>query len=276
MKKKLESVSERCSEILGTTSDLLVMGGGDNHRHSLLLPKRYKWNRDDTRRPELLSEVRSYVRKRHNCVDVKDIEADDYIAAMGYQGWKHWKKTGVFSYAQVCEDKDALGSSSLILNPRKQGGEWVHDTPVCVDGIGEIYIDEKGKARGQGFVWLMFQTYGDKTDGYDLNYFTNKRLGFGDVARVDSLKDCTTPNEMLQAVLDSYHKLFGPTLEYVAWDGTEVSVPTIEGIDMIFTCAYMLKTKNDKTSFSGLCKKYGVDVEYNKKHNKEEDSSEQT
>jgi len=265
MKRKLESVIERCSAVMGTTDHILVMGSGDNHRHSLALPKRYKWNREDSRRPELLTEVRNYLRKKPKCVDVKGsngtgIEADDYIAALAYKGWKDWKKTGVFSYAAVCEDKDQLGNSGLAFNPRKEGDKWIHSEPVCVDGLGSLYKDEKGKVRGDGFAWLMFQSYGDKTDGYDINDFSDKRLNFGDVARLKTLETCTTPSEYLKAVYEGYKKVLGDTVKYTTWEGDEVEVDVIECIDMIFTCAYMLKSKNDKTSFSGLCEKYGVDL----------------
>lgn len=256
MKVKLNSVSERCNELMGTTSQLLVMGGGDTHRTHLKLPVQYKSNRDGKHKPIHLEAVREYLTDYHNAINIKHIEADDYIAMLGFKGWRDWKKTGEFSYVQVCEDKDAMQVNSLIYNPRKSGMEWIYDEPVLVDGLGELYRNEKGDVKGNGFAWLMYQMWADKTDGFCAT--TPFNIRWGAVGKYELLKDCITPTDYLQKNLDKYREFFGDRVQYEAWDGTEMDIPVSEYADMIFACAYMLRWKGDNTTFSSLCKKYGV------------------
>lgn len=258
-KQKLKSMREQAKKVTGADSQILVMGSGENFRHEMKLPIQYKNSRKDTHKPLLLNEVRQYLKDHHAAIDVKGIEADDYIAQLGFRGWRDWKRTGVFSYCQGVVDKDAYQTNSLIWNPQKdRSGQWMYEEPILVDGLGSLYRNEKGDVKGTGFAWLMFQTFGDPIDGYNCTNLSNKRYGFGDVARYETLKDCITPPEYLQAVLDKYTELFGERVQYEAWDETEMDIPIVDYIEMHFCCAYMRRWKDDNTSFNGLCNKYGV------------------
>lgn len=260
VKQKIKSIKERCKELVRAEEFILLMGEGDSHRSSLKLPRKYKSNRDDLHRPILLKGVRDYCHKHQGTRIVTGIEADDALCMYGYKGWQDWKKTGKFSYCQVTEDKDSMQTNGLIINPRKKDTKWIYDEPFLIDGLGSLYRNEKGDVKGSGFAWLMYQTFGDKCDGYDCTYLTNKRYGFADVSRYETLKDCITPTEYLQTVLDKYTELFGDRVQYEAWDGTEMDIPIVEYIEMHFCCCYMLRNRCDTTTFKGLCRKYGVKI----------------
>lgn len=241
---------------LKTGKPRIVMGTGDNFRHELELPTRYKANREEMRRPELLDETRRFMIESLGAEVVTGIEADDRLAMYQYKGYQGFLNKGFYTTVVGAIDKDARQTYGMLMNPTteivKKNGKQVsvfkYPEPLIVDGLGSLY--EKGtKVKdylGHGDAWLFYQILnGDDTDGY---YPTKPfKKNFGSKSAYDALVNCTTRREYLQKLVDVYHDLFPTGVQYVSWTGKEMDLKPVEWMQMMFQCAYMKRWVNDDT-----------------------------
>ena len=267
LKLKVETIKE----YLGVQKAIYIIGEGENHRHKLPLPicedrgspyGQYKWGRLDTRRPELLQEVRDWAKRSLKAIVAPDgYEADEVVTAYGWKSHLHYKKTGKHKYILVSIDKDAMGTSCLIfnpyINPSADKKVWEHPYPYLIDGLGSLYM-KNGSVKGEGWLWLFCQMLiGDSSDCYS----PTSRLGVtgGDTNAYLKLAGCKTMREALSVVCDQYKEWFPEGVKFTSWDGTEQDMTWLEWASNIFKCAYMLRGKNDQTSFGSLLERCEVD-----------------
>lgn len=258
LKVKIDSIEEYAEKKFGIEALILVMGGKDNFRDHLDLPKRYKWNREGTHKPIHLPKVREYLRDVMDAEITDGQEADDTIGEYAVQGYKDYLDTGIFSYMQIVEDKDADQYPGLTLNPRKDIMGWVHPEGKFIDdGLGSLEMI-KGKCKGVGFKWLCFQCFGDCTDGY--NCTKSLGLRYGDKGKFDLLDPLETKQDCLRAVLKTYKEKFGERVQYTSGLGNEMDITYQAYLELHFQCAYMkVKGPKDPTTFKSICEEYGVE-----------------
>lgn len=249
-------------EHLGSTKVLGIMGEGKNFRHDLELPEQYKSGRQD--RPLYLSDVREYLQAHYETLNVKDLEADDYINIYQYRGYKDYQRTGHLTYVVVAEDKDALQELGMVFNPQKHdtgpdAGKYKH-TPLWIDGIGDLVVKKVGssnKIGGSGFKFLCGQLLtGDSVDTYSPTKHAGLR--YGPIKAAALMKSAKTPKECLEAVIEQYETWFPNGVEFVSWSGKEVKMTAVEWLNVIFLCAWMKRTKNDQTTIFTMMEKYGI------------------
>ena len=179
--------------------------------------------------------------------------------------WRHWKKTGVFSYMIAAEDKDALQTNSLKFNPGKDHtGGWKEPDAVLIDGIGTTTLKtnaktKKNELKGTGFAWLIAQVLlGDKADDYRPT--PHFGITYGDVQCSKDLADCETVEDYLNVVVDKYYGWFPDGVKYTSWDGKNMDITPIEWAGMMFECAYMQRWEGDTTTLNDLITKYKIEV----------------
>lgn len=266
LKRKVQEVVD----YLGVDKCIHIIGGGLTHRHDLKLPininkpdspeeGRYKGARGS--KPLLLNDVREYAVRTMGAVDTTDtgVETDDVFNFYMNKSHSHFKKTGKHLYIGISIDKDSLSFNGLILNPYRdvKTKEFAHPVPYLIDGLGKLDL-RKGKMKGKGLLWFMGQLLlGDAADCY---YPTrHSGIKFGDAAAYELLYDCKTPKAAIQRTYDKYKEWYGESgTQFTAWDGTEVNYTALEWLEVIFECAYMLKTRSDKTTFKTLMDYTGV------------------
>ena len=231
----------------------LYFSGKDNFRLNLPLPEQYKSSRKDNLRPLLLSDLKDYLMKYHGAVVVQGDEADQMVAQRMYDGWKSGKRI-----IGITQDKDAMSSAGHLYNPSK-------DAEYFIDGLGELYKDDKGKVRGQGRIWLYFQLgMGDwSTDHFCPRQIVKAVTGtvpkFGDTACFNLLKDCKTDKEALKVIHDLYLKWFGSEqFSYTAWNGNTFTGDYLDALQMIWACAFMRRFDGDDVCVRAMMRKMGI------------------
>ena len=250
-------------EKTGCSDYLLLLGSGENRRHKLPLPKKYKSNRDSTLRPLALDACRSHMKENYKHKYVTGMEADDILSIYGFAGYQNYLKTGKFNYIVSTNDKDGFGTPSLLLDWAKNGDKLKHenlflipDTSKSVGGIDLI----KGELKGYGLMQIVHQCLtGDQADFYFAFKNTNTDYSLGDKGLFEKLYGKTTPKDALQVIVDCYKEAYPEFVEFTAWDGSDQKLSWLEWAEMQFTCAYMPRSMKDTMSLEKLLKHFKVD-----------------
>ena len=270
LKDKIQSIAD----YLGIHDHIYIIGSGDCHRSGYNLPMnpkypddpsrgRYKGNRNDMQRPLLLQEVRSYAENILGAEHVKGIESDDRINFYGWESHLHYLRTGKHKYILVSLDKDNNSYESLLMNYQREKDTYKYPYPILINGYGSLFKDEKGKVRGYGHSFRLLQTLiGDSTDGFSPT--ANLGIKYGEKQAYKLLKDCKNLKEGCEAVVSQYWKWFpSGEVTFTSWRGHEVTLTTWEWMNTIYLCAYMLKSRDDKTTFTSILDHLGVPYKTN-------------
>lgn len=252
----------------------IYISGKDNFRDFILLPQvyvqqnatlstiggRYKSNRDGTARPELLAELRQWMIDGMDigvkAVVVNGMEVDDMSSIRAYDGAKAGQKI-----IQYTSDKDAGQCHGWLYNPDKD------KEPRFITGLGSIYKDEKSKVRGSGRMFLYYQILaGDKVDGYRpvdiLDIKTQKAGGakvqYGDIAALNTLKDCKTDKECWQAIYNQYLTWYPAPLRYTACNDIDYDADALSIMQMYVDCAFMKRWVDDRINVKDVLTRLGI------------------
>jgi len=105
--------------------------------------------------------------------------------------------------------------------------DFTQDNPTVelVPDFGYLKVETKmsgkqkvNKVKGRGFIWFCFQWLnGDNSDDYKPCELAGVK--FGEMAAYKILKDCTTEQEALQAVVDTYKSWYSKEFTYKDWQG---------------------------------------------------------
>jgi hypothetical protein len=228
---------------------LIYISGEGNFRSDLLLPARYKSNRDNMIKPLLLRAAKDYMHKL-GAIKTHGEEPDDAIVYKSYEYMEKGYNVIVGSY-----EKDSRAYSGLQL--------WDYTGTTAdtftVPDFGSLRIEgDKKKVLGEGFIWYCFQHMrGDISDGYSPYQLTGTR--FGEKGAYNLLKDCKNEQEALQAVIKQYITWYGTdNFKYTAWNGAEVQSNYKHLLDLYFKACRMKCKANDDLDFEKFCSKYNV------------------
>ena len=270
LKRKIADIAE----YLGIDDHIYLIGSGLCHRSYYDLPMnprypddpsrgRYKGNRTDMQRPLLLQEVRDYAENVLGAEHVKEIECDDRINFYGWESHLHYKKAGKHKYILISLDKDNNSYESLLMNYQREKDAYKYPYPILIDGYGSLFEDEKGKVRGYGYSFRLLQSLiGDSVDGFSPT--ANLGIKFGEKSAYKLLKDCTNLKEGCEAVVKQYYKWFPDNeVTFTSWTGKKVTLKTWQWLNTIYMCAYMLKSRDDKTVFTDVLDSLGVHYKTN-------------
>lgn len=152
----------------------MYLTGSNNFRDTLAVSKPYKGNRK-TEKPDHFYPVKEHLLKRYSAIVAEDCEADDLM------GVAQTKADQVNYETIICTvDKDLKMIPGLHYSWRNR------------DGIIEVTADE-----GQRFFFTQWLT-GDATDNIP------GAVGIGIKKATELLEDCTTKQEMYEAVQTGY------------------------------------------------------------------------
>ena len=193
----------------------------------------------------------------------------------GYKGYLDYKKTSVFSYGVIAEDKDSFSNPKLLINFGQHTGEdnpfkgdykypqaWIIPDSSISCGEIDLMVKSKKEVKGSGLKWLLLQAFciGDTADHYNaLKHLKHYKTNFGDVGAYELLLGKDTPQDCIQAVVDLYSKLLPYGVQYTDHTGKEHDVDTMSYMNTYFLVAYMTRSSNDKTDFYKLCSAFKVD-----------------
>lgn len=245
-----------------------VIGSGITHRHSVLLPHQYKSERDDSR-PILLSEARQYLIDAYDTVVAPPLmEADEIVDAMAARSYDYARSTGTkIKIVKAANDKDSRSKRGVLFDWAKT---FHFNNPQCWlindfdEDVGCLEI-HKGEVKGGGSVFFAYQILiGDTIDEYSPRKFLPEDFrhngkGYGDESFYRDFVGLTTSKDVWQKVVDKYFEWFPKGLQYTAWDGSIVDEDTLAYLQKHYAMAYMLESKDDKSTIMDLLDKFGVD-----------------
>ncbi|CAH9014516.1 putative exonuclease [Vibrio phage 424E50-1] len=255
----------------------LVIGSGDTHRHSVLVPHQYKSERTESR-PLLLTKARKYLVDKYDTYIAPELfEADEIVDAVAAKDYDKSRKTGQkLKVVKSAQDKDARSKRGVLFDWNKS---FHFDNPQCWhipafdEGVGKLEL-KKGKIKGGGAVFFAYQLLMEDTaDEYSPRKylpkdFTHFGKGYGDAAFYKDFAPLKTSQEVFQLVVDKYFEWFPYGLQYTAWDGTEVDEDTLAYLQKHFQLAWMLEGREDKTTIRDILDEFEVDYEKLKGNNK--------
>lgn len=242
VKVMITSIREAC-EVEDVKA--IVQGEG-NFRDELLLPSRYKGNRDGSIRPVLLKDCKEYIMRRWDTELAHGQESDDVCASYAYRGFKERKRI-----VQASTDKDANSNVGLLYNWDKM------EKPEMINGFGYLERNAKGKVSGKGRKWFYHQIlFGDRADNYCPYELSGKR--FGEKSSFDLLNDLSSDQACWQAIYDQYMIWYPESFEYTAWNGEVVKGNAVQQMQMYIDCAHMRRFENDRLIADDILGKMGV------------------
>ena len=248
------------SKYLGIDNYCGVLGESGTFRHKLELPQLYKGQRSE-HKPLHLQDVRSYLVKHHNGSVIQDIEADDALTMKQFLGWKNYKSTGKITDVVGSIDKDSWHTPGFLFNFNKDQSTGKYKYPEVIvidDGIGDLWVNEKGKSKevkGYGSYWLAYQLLlGDSTD--TIRPYQDFGIKYGEQTFYKEAVDIKTQAELFTFVKDKYHSWFPDGVSFTSWTGKEMGISTDEWIETIFKLVYMQRVPNDPTTFAKMLQHY--------------------
>ena len=253
------------------------IGSGDCFRHELDLVRPYKGNRNPSARPIILKEFRDWVEKELDCeVALKGYETDDRVEHFGWDGYRHYLKTGKFNHLVIASDKDAKNNAKLLVDPDTHVGEnnplkgkfkfpqamLIKDSTRDCGDIGIVQKQNSADYKFYGFKGLLWQAFlsGDGADNYNALTHLKQNLKFGDESAYRLLKPCKSAKEALQATIDKFAELLPYGVQYVNHKGEEMDVDTMTYMETYFLVAYMTRSYKDDMTFKKLCEAMKVDT----------------
>ena len=231
----------------------LLISGNTNFRDNLPLPKKYKGNRDGTLKPLFRQECKNFLIGKYKAEVVEGCEADDALIYLGYEYLNKGDEVVI-----VSNDKDSLAYSGLKIYDYTKDDAEIVELPK----LGSLWLDNKGKVRGNGFLHYCHQMkIGDLTDGYKPTDLTTPKISYGEKSSYDALKDCTSEQEALQLVIGKYIQWYPKEFVYVDCFGIEHKATWKDMIRLYHRCVRMKETKDDILSFNDFALKYGIDLD---------------
>lgn len=206
------------------------MGEGDSFRVEASTLLKYKGQREGENappKPLALGEVTDYIARKFHAEFITDIEADDMCVISAYGDPRKFIQG---------EDKDYWGCPVNYRDVNQ-----THRGIVNCNKFGHLFLDSKGKVRGEGRLHVYFQmASADDVDNYRAHCFSNKT--WGPKYAFDRLVGCTTDKEAFQVMADIFLHLYPEPQTVIGWRGDEIIIDAKYVMQEMMNMAVMKKT----------------------------------
>jgi len=219
------------------------IGEGDSWRVERSTILKYKGSRENLIKPLYLQEVSEYLKNKFNGIVVRHWEADEAIVMDCY---KQYTKYAIF------EDKDYWGCpiNAWDINQPQRG-------IVNCNKFGHLFIDGKGKVRGEGRIWLYHQICsGDDVDCYTANSASDVK--WGEKSSYNALKDCKSDDEAFAAMVGVYKNLYPVEKTITGWRGDSIVIDWKYVLEENFQMARMYRSVDDHVSIVNVLSNKGI------------------
>lgn len=192
----------------GAKSFEAYLGEGDSFRVGVSTLLKYK-DRDPSAKPLALDAVTEYLHNKFKAEMVRDIEADDMCNIAAYNN------PNAFT---IIEDKDYWGCPVNVydINRRERG-------IVNCNKLGHLFLDNKGKVRGEGRIHFYFQVISEDTiDNYKANCFSDVK--WAAKSAYNALVGCKTDKECFQVMVDTFKLLYPEPKMVIGWRGMPILI----------------------------------------------------
>ncbi len=222
-------MTERVVKSCGSPSVKYYIGEGDSFRVELSTIWKYKGQRISGLRPVLMDEVTEYLTNKFKAEIITGYEVDDMVVINSY---------GKNDNFIIGIDKDFYGTGSNFFNFNKPE---LGVTPT--KGIGELFIDGKGKITGYGRLFKMWQVCSDdSSDNYAANCASD--IKWAGKSAYNSLVGCITDVAMFQTAVDIFKHLYPEPKVITGWRGDQIEIDWLYVFQECWNMAH-LHRKND-------------------------------
>ena len=236
---------EKDLKLSGAKGFKAFLGEGESFRVGVSTLLQYK-DRADLIKPLALGEVTEYLRKKFKAEVVSGIECDDRVVMECRQQPQNFA---------MIEDKDFWGCPINVWD-RNQQDRGIVD---C-DKFGNLFLDSKGKVRGEGRIHLYFQIASeDTTDNYKANCFSDVKWAAKSAYK--ALVECTTDKEAWQVLAETFKNLYPEPKVVTGWRGIEIEIDWKYVLNEQFQMARMLRFEGDSIHVDDVLTKMGVVVD---------------
>lgn len=213
----------------GAKSFEAYLGEGDSFRVGVSTLLKYK-DRDPSAKPLALDAVTEYLHNKFKAEMVRDIEADDMCNIAAYNN------PNAFT---IIEDKDYWGCPVNVydINRRERG-------IVNCNKLGHLFLDNKGKVRGEGRIHFYFQVISEDTiDNYKANCFSEVK--WAAKSAYNALVGCKTDKECFQVMVDTFKLLYPEPKMVIGWRGMPILIDWFYVMQEMFWMAHMKKSVDE-------------------------------
>lgn len=233
----------------------VYVGFGECFRHDMLLPERYKANRENSIKAVHVDAVKEWILDKSFGIEAtENLESDDWLSIRQYEGFQKWKKTKDDKdiIVAVTRDKDARSQTGWLYNPDDM------DEPRLVYGLGGTVANKRGTQwtiKGYGSKYLMAQMLtSDPVDNLFPSRLSGKR--FGALKTHKLLDECDTSQEAWFATANKYKEWFGDDFQYTAWNGEVVNTDWLGVMQMYFDAFRMKRWVGDDLQIKTVLEGY--------------------
>ena len=262
LKRRLDNICKK-TKCHPDNMELYIDGQG-NFRDELPLAVKYKGNRENTIRPVLLKELKTYAINSLGAVEIDGMETDDHVVIRVTEGLKEGRKV-----IGATQDKDARQAEGWWFNYEKE------EKPKLVKGFGDLWLDTTLKipdVKGEGWKFLYYQIIcADGADNYcSRDTYTRvlvdgkieekrKKPRWGSKTAYTALQKCSNHKQCLELIVKKYKEWYGEEpFEYLDWQDNKHTATWLDVLDMQFQLAYMKRKEDDKTCIKKILKKMGM------------------
>lgn len=213
----------------GAKSFEAYLGEGDSFRVGVSTLLKYK-DRDPSAKPLALDAVTEYLHNKFKAEMVRDIEADDMCNIAAYNN------PNAFT---IIEDKDYWGCPVNVydINRRERG-------IVNCNKLGHLFLDNKGKVRGEGRIHFYFQVISEDTiDNYKANCFSEVK--WAAKSAYNALVGCKTDKECFQVMVDTFKMLYPEPKMVIGWRGMPILIDWFYVMQEMIWMAHMKRTVDE-------------------------------
>lgn len=236
---------EKDLKLSGATKHKAYLGEGDSFRVGLSTLLQYK-DREHLLKPLALADVTEYLKNKFKAEVVRDIECDDAVVIACFKKPKNFA---------IIEDKDFWGQPINVWDRNQQERGIVN----C-NKLGHLYIDHKGKIRGEGRIFMYFQIASeDTTDNYKANCFSDKRWAAKSAYK--SLVNCESDQESWFKLKEIFTMLYPEEKTVIGWRNEPIDITWHYVLNECFQMARMLRFEGDEVSAYDVMDKMGVTYE---------------
>lgn len=238
----------RIEEGLWADEVVIYCGEKDNFRKQLPLPSEYKGQRKDNIRPVHLEAAKTYLHRTWGAKAAVGYEVDDACCIHGYEQLAKGNIPLLFHY-----EKDQNSHNGLILVDEVDE-QLIEEV---IPELGELWLDKNKKVKGTGLKFLCFQwIWADPVDNYRAYECSNVK--FGEKSAYDVLKDLSSVQECLLAVIQQFKTFYPDEFVYKDFRGIEHKVDYKHMLEMYYACCWMKRSKTDDSKPHLLFEQYGV------------------
>ena len=240
---------KKMQEVTQADQIRIFIGGKGNFREELPLPTKYKSSRDGLIRPIHLSECKEFTVRNLGAEVIDSCEADDALVYVGYRYLQQGYKVILATI-----DKDSHAYSGLHIYDFTKEDSEVWEVPE----LGDLWLDQKGKVRGNGFKWYCHQMLlGDSTDDYKPVEIL--KLKFGEKSSYKLLQNAESKKQSWEVVVRQYNEWFKDSPEYMDWRGDKQTATPEFMLQLYHRCCAMMRTPTDSLDIHEFCKHTGLD-----------------